>query len=102
MRQIGVVAYKVIREIGLRNLEALVLRWLPDGVRRGREYVARNPRRADKSQGSFSINLDTGVWADFAVGVKGCGVIDLYAYLTNQEVPSAANDLAEMFGVANV
>jgi hypothetical protein len=38
----------------------LLDRWLPGGRREGREYVARNPRRADRTAGSFRINITTG------------------------------------------
>lgn len=42
-------------------LPQLVRQWLPDGRRRGVEWVAPNPRRADRRPGSFSINLVKGV-----------------------------------------
>lgn len=64
-------------------LHSLLGRWLPDGVVRGNRYYARNPTRADKSIGSFSIDLFTGRWADFATGDKGGDVISLAAYLFN-------------------
>ncbi|MFG1299467.1 hypothetical protein V5F49_06680 [Xanthobacter sp. V3C-3] len=56
-------------------LPALVARWLPAGHREGREWVARNPRRADRHPGSFRVNLTTGRWADFATGDKGGGAL---------------------------
>jgi hypothetical protein len=56
-------------------------RLLPGGRIEGREYVALNPLRADKSLGSFRINLDTGHWADFATNDRGRDLISLTAYL---------------------
>jgi hypothetical protein len=35
----------------------------------------------DQNPGSFSINVRTGRWADFATGDKGGDVISLAAYL---------------------
>jgi hypothetical protein len=34
---------------------ALVPAWLPDGRRQGREWIAHNPKRADRHLGSFSV-----------------------------------------------
>lgn len=58
-----------------------VRRWLPDGKRRGREWVAPNPTRADGRAGSFSVNMESGAWADFATGDRGGDLVSLYAYL---------------------
>jgi hypothetical protein len=62
--------------------------------------VGRNqPRRADKSPGSFSVNLKTGKWADFAVGDKGGDLISLAAYIFNTSQADAARTLAIALGV---
>ncbi|NOC47039.1 MULTISPECIES: hypothetical protein [unclassified Ruegeria] len=63
------------------NLQTLLAEWLPDGRIIGSEWVAPNPTRADRSRGSFRINLDSGLWADFATGEKGGDAISLFAYL---------------------
>ncbi len=91
--------FKTINTAALLILPALLARWLPDGVLRGREYVARNPRRADRQAGSFSINMRTGKWADFASGDSGGDVISLAAYLSGKGQCEAARDLAGMLGV---
>jgi hypothetical protein len=57
---------------------------LPGGKVIGREYVVRNPMRADKRAGSFKIRVSgpkSGVWADFAANTKGRDFISLVAYL---------------------
>ncbi len=59
----------------------LCYRWLPDGQKRGNEWVARNPHRKDAHLGSFSINLNTGRWQDFATGDRGSDIIALAAFL---------------------
>ncbi len=78
----------------LVNWEALLLPLLPDGEVQGVELVARNPRREDKSPGSFRLNLDTGAWADFALeGVRGADALGFLAYVADT-TPAAARDLA--------
>jgi len=50
-----------------------------------RELLIRNPRREDASIGSFSINLEKGVWSDFASGDGGSDPISLVAYLQGHD-----------------
>lgn len=88
-----------INRAALASLPALVARWLPDGRREGVEYVARNPRRADRRAGSFRVNLHTGRWADFATDDKGGDVVSLAAYLAGTSQADAARHLADMLGV---
>ncbi len=88
-----------INRAGLASLPTLLRRWLPDGRQVGREYVARNPRRADRRPGSFKVNVNTGKWADFACDAKGGDVVSLAAYLTGAGQAEAARALAEMLGV---
>lgn len=84
------------------NPETLVPEWLPDGRRNGREWVARNPTRADKNPGSFSINLDNGSWSDFATGDAGGDLTSLWAYLHHGgDNAAAARDLAQRYGIAD-
>jgi len=58
--------------------------------------VALNPRRHDRSPGSFKVNLRTGRWADFATGDKGGDPVSLAAYLFNLSQADAARRLAAM------
>lgn len=58
---------EAIERMLLARAEALARDLAPDGEKRGAEWVARNPCRADGGRGSFSINLATGRWADFAI-----------------------------------
>ncbi|SIT08809.1 hypothetical protein [Paracoccus saliphilus] len=82
------------------RLGTLVPAWLPQGHRRGAEWYALNPTRADRHIGSFSVNLSTGKWADFATGDAGGDPISLYAYLNRLSQPRAARALANLLGVA--
>jgi hypothetical protein len=88
-----------INATALVVLPALLARWLPQGYRRGHEWVAFNPRRTDRRLGSFSINLRTGRWADFATGDKGGDPISLAAYLAGASQTDAAMSLGRMLGV---
>jgi hypothetical protein len=82
--------------------EAVCRRLLPNGRREGNEYVALNPRRADRHRGSFRINLANGRWADFALADKsarGGDPISLVAYLRNIKQYEAARGLMRMLGM---
>lgn len=82
------------------SAETLVPQWLPDGTRNGHEWVARNPTRNDKNPGSFTINLVTGKWGDFATGDEGGDLVSLYAYLFHaNDNGKAARELAESHGI---
>lgn len=94
-------SFTEINSLALPALPALLRRWLPDGKIYGQEYKARNPKRDDKKAGSFSVNLRTGRWADFATGDKGGDVISLAAYLFNIRQIEAKTRIAEMLGVKN-
>jgi len=92
--------FKAISATALSRLPELVERWLPDGQRKGSEYIARNPRRADMHLGSFTINLGSGQWADFATNDKGGDPISLRAYIDNSTQLEAARTLASELGMA--
>ena len=81
------------------NAARVVAAMLPDGRREGREWVARNPRRSDKSPGSFKVNLATGRWADFATGDSGGDLVSLAAYLAGCSQGEAATRLGAALGV---
>jgi hypothetical protein len=93
------IDFEQINRAALGSLPALLCRWLPDGQRLGREWVALNPTRADRRRGSFRINLETGRWADFASGDAGGDVVSLAAYLFGLRQAEAARRLAEMLGL---
>jgi len=88
-----------INSAALSALPSLLARWLPGGRRSGHEYLARNPKRADRAPGSFAVNLVTGKWADFATDDRGGDPISLAAYLFDLSQGEAARRLAEMLGI---
>lgn len=92
------IPYRAIAENAIGYLPEICSRWLPDGKRVGREWVARNPKRLDRNPGSMRVNLATGRWADFAIGEAGGDAISLAAYLFNRSQPVAARLVAGMTG----
>jgi DNA primase len=91
--------FELINAAAMPRMQDICARWLPDGRRAGREWVARNPRRADKSPGSFKVNLQTGRWSDFATGDRGGDVIALAAFLFGLSQSEAARRVADMVGI---
>jgi hypothetical protein len=91
--------FDAINRAALSALPALLARWLPDGKQQGHEWVARNPRRADRQPGSFKVSLRTGQWADFASGDRGGDPVSLAAFLYGMSQAEAARKLALMLGV---
>lgn len=63
----------------LARAESLLPSWLPEGKRVGREYTVGSVNGERGS--SLSINLDTGIWKDFAGTDSGSDLISLYAAL---------------------
>ena len=82
------MSFSAVRPLAPRRLSA-------------RERVDRQtPRREDQRPGSFSINLATGRWADFALpDARGGDPISLAAYLAGLSQTEAARNLAEMLRV---
>jgi hypothetical protein len=93
------VDFAAVKEASIRAIETLVPNWLPNGKRVGNEWVALNPTRNDTKLGSFSVNLRTGVFADFATGDKGGDPIDLYVYLNRVSLLDAATEIGNILGV---
>ena len=92
--------FKRINAAALSSIEGILSRWLPGGKRNGHEYQAINPTRPDSKLGSFSINCNTGAWADFASDDKGGDLVALVAYLDGVKQGEAAKRLAEFLGMA--
>lgn len=90
--------FKALNRLALQKLPAVLARFLPGGITRGPEYIARNPTRADRALGSFKVNLHTGRWADFATGDGGGDIISLVAYVGNTGQLEAARLVQEMIG----
>lgn len=90
--------FAAINEAALPSAHAICRRLFPGGVVKRNEYVALAPHRADRRLGSFSINVRTGKWADFASGDKGGDLVALVAYREGCSQGEAARLLAQLIG----
>ena len=88
------IDFKRIAAAALSAAGRLVPFWLPDGRQEGAEWSALNPLRNDSKLGSFKVNLNSGVWKDFASDDAGGDLISLYAYLYGMDQLGAAKALA--------
>ena len=96
----GKIDFAAINAAALSQFANLVADWLPGGKRSGSEYSSLNPTRSDSRAGSFSINVNTGCWMDFATDDSGSDPISLYAYLfCDNDQGAAAKGLAELVGI---
>lgn len=91
---------RTVAAIALQHAVALVPELLPEGARKGAEWYARNPTRADRQAGSFSVSLRDGRWHDFACGDGGGDLVSLAAYLWGVSQAEAARDLARRLGLS--
>lgn len=80
------------------NNPNIVAEFLPSGVKNGAEYRCANIF-GDKGD-SFSINLNTGLWADFATGESGSSLIDLVCKQRSIPYKDAAELIARKLGIA--
>lgn len=90
---------KQIAQAALSSIDNVLNHWCAGGKRQGHEYVTLNPTRSDNKAGSFSVNLNTGAWADFATGDKGGDLVALVAYIDNVKMGEAAKRLAQFLGL---
>lgn len=93
------INFERVNSAALRQAEAVVRGFLPDGRREGNEWVARNPTREDRRPGSFKVNLVTGKGADFRTGDRFGDLVGMVAYLRSLTQREAAIRLAEALGI---
>jgi len=89
-----------IAAAALAAADTLLADWLPDGRLKGHEYWPTNPVRGDRQPGSFSINVLTGAWHDFASGDKGGDLVSLLAFVRGCRQGEAARLIAQQLGIA--
>jgi hypothetical protein len=95
----AVIDFAEVDRAALTVFPAVLQRLLPRGRIIGNEFVALNPRRADRHAGSFKVNTTSGRWSDFATGDKGGDPVSLVAHLANVSQGKAARLLAQMLGI---
>lgn len=95
------IDFAAVNRAALAVLPGLLRQWLPEGRMTGREYLALNPRRADRTSGSFKVNIDNCRWSDFATRDAGGDPVSLFAYLAGLSQAEAARRLAATLGIAS-
>jgi len=96
----GTIPFDQIQAAALAQAERLLADWFPHGRRVGREFKVGS--LAGEPGESLSINLDTGLWSDFAAEVSGHDLVDLCAALRHdsKRIP-AALDLQTTLGISD-
>ena len=94
--QMAKIDFRKLKAEAKGQLERVLESILPDGTKDGREWVALNPTRTDRKKGSFRINMDSGLWADFATSDRGGDIISLIAYVDGSGQYEAAKKLKGM------
>lgn len=74
----------------------LIATWLPGGKLIGHEYCCSDLRGGQGD--SLKVNVETGVWADFATDHKGGDLTSLYAAIEGITQGDAARALADQIG----
>jgi putative DNA primase/helicase len=94
------IDFQAIAELALQHFDTVVEDILGlNGEHRGREFVAVNPKRDDYELGSFSINVESGKYADFAIQEECSGgdLISLASYIWDcRPIEAAKRLLAEL------
>lgn len=93
--------FKKINQLALAQAESVVSNYAPNGKLEGREWVAVNPSRSDNSARSFSVNVDTGLWADFATNDKGGDLVSYVAHCLRISQGDAYKTLSQFLGVSD-
>jgi putative DNA primase/helicase len=92
-----VIDFAAIAQGALGSADALLPELFPQGRRQGREFCVGNLSGAKGD--SLKVNLETGVWSDFASGEKGGGdLISLWARARGCNNAEAAREIAKRLG----
>src|SRR4051812_6178498 len=96
------ISFETIKQAACPVLSAILRRLLPGGRIQSGEYFALNPRRQDRTPGSFKVRVHgkrAGAWADFATGDSGGDVISLVAYVDGVSQREAAARLGRLLNI---
>jgi Family of unknown function (DUF5906) len=87
--------FKALNRQLLSQISTLLPSWFPAGKQHGREFRLGDLQGAAGQ--SLAINLDTGVWKDFAGGKGGADLISLYAAANNIKQGDAFSQLGGVY-----
>ena len=93
------MAFEQVNRAALNAYPGLLNAILPGGMVQGREFVCGD--LSGKSGRSLSINLDRGVWRDFARGDSGSDPVSLWAAAHGCSQSEAARILAAQLGLSD-
>lgn len=94
------INFKALAEALLGMADQVVPEWLKGGKRRGHEWVCGSVAGGEGS--SCSVNLKTGLWADFQAGQQGGDLLSLYAAHHGLDMGKAAVQCARDYGLEDV
>jgi len=100
MNNLPNIDFKALSDALLPYADDLVPQWLPGGVQSGHEYKCANLHGGAGE--SLSVNLNTGLWADFATDARGGDLVSLYACIHSLDMGKAAVILAREHGLESV
>ena len=89
-----------INQAAIGSLESLLCEWFPAGRKDGHEFRVGSINGEPGS--SLSINLNTGVWCDFAGDAKGSDPISLLAAIRGCKMGEAARELDDRLGAGGL
>jgi putative DNA primase/helicase len=93
------IPFDAIRAAALASAPSLLADWFPQGRRCGPEFKIGSIRGEPGE--SLSVNLNTGLWADFASNERGGDLIDLRAAMIHGgDIGAAARELAQSLGIS--
>lgn len=98
------IDYGRIKQAALNNAESLLTQLFPLGYIQGHEYRIGNLQGELHGSGSLHIDMETGLWHDFANDNKGGDLIDLWAKargISNSQAAMQINDVIGAGGVEN-
>lgn len=88
--------FKGLNQTLLSRASEVLSVWLPGGRVQGNEYSCGDLSGSEGD--SLKVNINKGVWQDFATGEKGADLISLYAAIENLKPGEAAKKLAASTG----
>lgn len=89
--------FDAVNRAALANMPAVLHRLLPAGKQRGHEWCVGNLQ--GEAGSSLKINMNSGLWCDFATGERGGDLISLTAAVCHLTQVEACQELALMLGV---
>lgn len=94
------VNFDEVKNLCHGRIRELLPLWLPGGSVSGNEYECGDIHGGAGK--SLKVNLNTGMWADFAANIKGGDLISLYAAIKSIGQKEACNELSKLFGTKAV